>query len=48
LIAGLEPVNADWWRGQLNGEVGIFPLTCVHEVGLKLSTHEDKSGINLA
>ena len=32
LIVGLEAVNTDWWRGLLDGEVGIFPLTHVTEI----------------
>ncbi|XP_067935814.1 dynamin-binding protein-like [Watersipora subatra] len=35
IIVGLEAVNADWWRGHLNGKVGIFPLTHAEEIPLK-------------
>ena len=42
LIVGLEEVNADWWRGHLNGDVGIFPLTHVSQIQLK-PKHADAS-----
>ena len=48
LIVGLEAVNTDWWRGLLDGEVGIFPLTHVTEIKTQQTSTQSTASVKPA
>ena len=43
MVNVLEKVSDDWWKGELNGRIGMFPATYVEEQG---SGYKDRSNGN--
>jgi signal transducing adaptor molecule len=44
IIAVLESVYKDWWKGSLRGQTGIFPLNYVEKLLALLSTSSQPGG----
>ncbi|GFR28534.1 dynamin-binding protein [Trichonephila clavata] len=36
LVVGKQPIDSNWWRGEIDGQYGIFPLTHVWEIDAKI------------
>lgn len=36
MVVGVEPIDANWWRGKVDNRIGIFPLNLVWEVDTSL------------
>ncbi|GIY80563.1 dynamin-binding protein [Caerostris darwini] len=36
LVVGKQPIDSNWWKGEIDGQCGIFPLTHVWKVNKKL------------